>query len=157
MVVAITTLRTGCTKTTTPSEHNPASASLLNLFPTTKSQKLKIAQKSSTYAMESQCETLISLLSVEQVLLPGSAEYSVSLLSYFSPHASAVKPLCFVLPKTAEDVSTIITSLVASSCKFAVRGGGHMWFPGASSSVSNVMSTPRSSRSKSSQRFSSDT
>lgn len=89
--------------------------------------------------METQCEALVSLLGADKVLFPKNPLYNESLLSYFSPQASAVKPLCFVLPKTVDDVSTIVKSLVsAGSCKFAVRGGGHMWFPGASISPGGV-------------------
>lgn len=88
--------------------------------------------------MEPQCQAFISLLGADKISLPGSTGYNASLLSYFFPHASAVEPLCFVLPKTVQDVSAIVESLVANSCEFAVRGGGHMWFPRASISPGGV-------------------
>ncbi|KAI3391161.1 hypothetical protein diail_7808 [Diaporthe ilicicola] len=90
--------------------------------------------------MEPQCEALIALLGAEKVLLPGSTGYNDSITSYFSPQASAAQPLCFVTPQTTDDVSAVVKSLTShgGSTSFAVRGGGHMWIPGASSSAGGV-------------------
>lgn len=89
--------------------------------------------------MEPKCEALAALLGAEKVLLPGSDGYKASLVSYFSPQASTVQPLCFVTPKTVNDVSAVVKSLASNnSGGFAVRGGGHMWLPGASSSPGGV-------------------
>ncbi|KAK0747391.1 hypothetical protein B0T21DRAFT_379454 [Apiosordaria backusii] len=85
------------------------------------------------------CDSLIAVLGVQKVLLPGSSGYNTSLSSYFTPQASSVHPLCFVTPQTVADVSTVVTSLTKRSpCKFAVRSGGHMWFPGASNEPAGV-------------------
>lgn len=74
--------------------------------------------------------------------LPGTAAYNASLSSYFALQASAVQPLCFVSPQSAGDVSSVVRSLTTnvsdSSCEFAIRSGGHMWFPGASNSPGGV-------------------
>jgi hypothetical protein len=73
------------------------------------------------------------------VSLPGSAAYNASLSSYFALQSSTVQPLCFVSPQTASDVSAAIGSLTSDgSCEFAIRSGGHMWFPGASSTQNGV-------------------
>lgn len=88
------------------------------------------------------CEALVSLLGAEKVSLPGTAAYNANLSSYFALQASAVQPLCFVSPQTAGDVSAVIGSLTTNasdgSCEFAIRSGGHMWFPGASNSPGGV-------------------
>lgn len=65
--------------------------------------------------------------------LPGSAAYNASLSSYFSLQSSDVHPLCFVSPQTTHDVSATIGFLTSDGlCDFAIRSGGHTWFPGAS-------------------------
>jgi hypothetical protein len=90
--------------------------------------------------MEPQCKALITLLGADNVQLPGSTGYNESITSYFSPQASAAQPLCFVTPQTVDDVSAVVKSLTSNgdSPSFAVRGGGHMWIPGASNSDGGV-------------------
>lgn len=87
--------------------------------------------------MNPHCQALVTLLGAGNVLLPGSTGYNESIVSYFAPQASAVQPVCFVTPKTVHDVSAIVKYLASDgdSPGFAVRGGGHMWVPGASSSA----------------------
>ncbi|TVY86192.1 Bifunctional solanapyrone synthase, partial [Lachnellula willkommii] len=61
------------------------------------------------------------------------------LSSYFTPQASAVHPLCFITPQTATDVSDVVQSLTSTGdCIFAIRSGGHTWFPDASNAPSGV-------------------
>lgn len=74
------------------------------------------------------------------MLLPGSPAYDERLSSYFALQASAVKPVCFVTPHTASDVSAVVRSLAAGDdpCSFAIRSRGHMWWPGASNSPGGV-------------------
>jgi FAD/FMN-containing dehydrogenase len=85
---------------------------------------------------------LVALLGADKVLLPGSAGYNASISSYFSPQAAAVHPACFVTPQTVTDVSDVVQSLTSSDnggpCEFAVRAGGHMWFPDANSAPGGV-------------------
>lgn len=90
--------------------------------------------------MNPHCQALVTLLGAGNVLLPGSSGYNESIVSYFAPQASAVQPVCFVTPRKAHDVSAIVKYLASDgdSLSFAVRGGGHMWVPGASSSAGGV-------------------
>ncbi|KAH6641329.1 FAD binding domain-containing protein [Chaetomium tenue] len=60
----------------------------------------------------------------DKVLLPNQTEYTARLGSYWSVSA-ALSPWCMVLPSTAENVSTIIKTLVSGNCTFGVKGGGH--------------------------------
>ncbi|KAF3760403.1 FAD-binding domain-containing protein, partial [Cryphonectria parasitica EP155] len=82
------------------------------------------------------------LLGADKVALPGSSAYNATLSSYFSLQAAAVHPLCFVTPQTTADVSALIGSLTSTnsnaSCQFAIRSGGHMWFPGASNEPGGI-------------------
>jgi FAD/FMN-containing dehydrogenase len=92
--------------------------------------------------MHPQCKALVALLGTGNVLLPRSTGYNESITSYFSPQASAVRPLCFVTLQTADEVSAVVKSLISGahgdSTSFAVRGGGHMWIPGAPNSDGGV-------------------
>lgn len=84
---------------------------------------------------------MIRLLGVNALIFPGTADYNTSLSSYFTPQASSVLPLCFVTPHTVADVSAVVKSLTSngdSSCNFAVRSGGHLWFPDASNIANGV-------------------
>ena len=52
--------------------------------------------------------------------------------SYWSVSA-ALDPWCVVQPANAKDVSLAVKLLVASSCNYGVRGGGHGSFAGSNS------------------------
>ncbi|GKT63043.1 FAD binding domain-containing protein [Colletotrichum tofieldiae] len=67
-----------------------------------------------------------------KIHFPDSTEYTERMESYWSVSA-ALKPWCVAQPSTAEDVSAIIMTLVASNCTFGVRGGGHGSFAGSNS------------------------
>ncbi|KAH8424888.1 FAD-binding oxidoreductase [Aspergillus melleus] len=88
------------------------------------------------------CLALTSALGSGKVALPGTNPYQVSRESYFASQNTDLQPLCVVFPDSAEDVSSVITRLVAtdailpeheqSGCYFAIRSGGHNSFGGAS-------------------------
>ncbi|KAI8623619.1 putative oxidoreductase [Xylariaceae sp. FL1651] len=92
--------------------------------------------------LAAKCSALVALLGASKVRLPGSDGYTASVASYFSPHAAAVHPACFVVPQTAQDVATIVKSLTSPDYggpyNFAVCAGGHTWFAGADSSPGGV-------------------
>lgn len=70
----------------------------------------------------------------ERVTYPGQTAYEASLGSYFDGK-SRLTPNCIVQPKSAEEVSTVVSLLTASNsselCPFAVRSGGHTPIPGS--------------------------
>ncbi|GAB1318474.1 Nicotine oxidase [Madurella fahalii] len=80
----------------------------------------------------SQCRSLVIAGLAEKVFFPTETKYQRRLDSYWSVSA-ALSPWCMVLPSTAEDVSTIIKTLVSGNCTFGVRGGGHSSFALSSS------------------------
>lgn len=55
-----------------------------------------------------------------------------------------MQPACFVAPKTAGEVASVVKSLTSPSPEggehvpFAIRGGGHTWFAGANSAPGGV-------------------
>lgn len=79
----------------------------------------------------SQCRTLATRLT-DKVLFPNDKSYNARLDTYWSVSA-ALSPWCMVLPSTAEDVSTIIKTVVAGNCPFGIKGGGHGAFAGSNS------------------------
>jgi FAD/FMN-containing dehydrogenase len=45
--------------------------------------------------------------------------------SYWTNQQREVFPSCFVMPTTAQEVSTAVKTLVSNQCQFALRSGGH--------------------------------
>lgn len=62
------------------------------------------------------------------LFLSGSQDYNQTLSTYWAKQAQ-VLPSCFVAPGSAQEVSTIVQTLVNSSCPFAIKSGGHNPFP----------------------------
>ncbi|KID72294.1 FAD-binding, type 2, partial [Metarhizium brunneum ARSEF 3297] len=83
--------------------------------------------------MEKTCAALQAALGSDKVLFPGSDAYAAALTSYFSPQVSGLHPQCFVTPRSPRDVSCVIETMRATGGEFAIRGGGHQWFRGATS------------------------
>ncbi|KAI1464949.1 putative oxidoreductase [Daldinia caldariorum] len=88
------------------------------------------------------CCLALSALLGDKVVFPESQAYSSSLSSYHSQQESYLEPLCIVVPTTADDVSTAVSSLSSTagslgdnerqaSCQFAIRSGGHAGIVGA--------------------------
>ncbi|KAM0816714.1 hypothetical protein AB5N19_02516 [Seiridium cardinale] len=67
-----------------------------------------------------------------QILRPDTDAYTARDESYFSVSAQ-LSPYCIVQPRSTEQVSLAITTLkTATKCNWAIRGGGHMTWAGAS-------------------------
>lgn len=80
--------------------------------------------------LPTQAESLIKAGLKARVLVPADVEYKACQDTYWSIGAR-LEPACIVRPKTAEEVSTVIKSLVAANEKFAVRSGGHTQWAGS--------------------------
>ena len=63
--------------------------------------------------------------------LPNSTPYQAS-NAYWSERQAVVHPACFVTPQNTADVATAVKILTKLQERFAVKGGGHAAFPGAS-------------------------
>lgn len=68
-----------------------------------------------------------------KVLHPGTDAYETRDASYFSVSAQ-LSPNCIVQPICTDEVAAAITTLEKTGCNWAVRGGGHMTWAGASNS-----------------------
>lgn len=81
----------------------------------------------------SQCQTLATVME-SKVLFPNSTAYDSSVSSYWSAQEQSVRPSCILYATSARDVSKALQVIVAKSCEFAVRSGGH----GALKGLANV-------------------
>lgn len=67
------------------------------------------------------------------VYVPGEEHFETRIASYWS-RTSQLRPWAIVQPRDAYEVSTALRALVATAgCQIAIRSGGHMASPGASS------------------------
>ncbi|EAW17185.1 FAD-binding oxidoreductase [Aspergillus fischeri NRRL 181] len=74
----------------------------------------------------------------DKLLFPSSAKYTVEATSYWDIR-SDLHPSCIFLPTTAEEVANAVKILTHCDAHFAVRGGGHMNFPGANNIDNGVL------------------
>ena len=90
------------------------------------------------------CCGALSYFLKDKVFYANSSAYAASLASYWSLQESQIHPACIVSPTTAQDVSLTVFLLVAgnkihpSQCQFAVKSGGHTWWPGAANIASGI-------------------
>lgn len=80
----------------------------------------------------SKCNSL-KLIFRDQVLASGSSEYDAFTSAYWSTQSASVDPYCVFKPGKSLDVSTLVLLSRLTQCPFAIKGGGHTGFPGASS------------------------
>lgn len=72
------------------------------------------------------------------VYLPGEDHFESRVASYWS-RTSQLRPWAIVQPRDTHEVSTALRALVGTpGCQFAIRSGGHMASPGASSIEAGV-------------------
>ncbi|CAK7201150.1 hypothetical protein SEUCBS139899_003852 [Sporothrix eucalyptigena] len=74
----------------------------------------------------------------DQVLTATSANYTFESTDYWDVRSDA-NPSCIFLPDTADQVATAVSLLVTNDAPFAVRGGGHMNFPGSNNIDNGVL------------------
>ncbi|KAH8179480.1 FAD binding domain-containing protein [Sarocladium implicatum] len=79
--------------------------------------------------METECKALHD--AGLKVLRPGTQSYQARDTSYFSVSAQ-LGPHCIVQPRDTGEVSLAVKTLKQTECNWAVRGGGHMTWAGAS-------------------------
>ncbi|KAJ5269332.1 hypothetical protein N7497_009935 [Penicillium chrysogenum] len=88
---------------------------------------------------ETCCSALETTALRSQVVYPDSVAYKISIGSYWAENVQ-LEPTCILQPRTAQEVSLAVYTLVAAdgACKFAVRGGGHTTWAGANNIVDGV-------------------
>ncbi|KAI1371493.1 FAD-binding domain-containing protein [Hypoxylon crocopeplum] len=78
------------------------------------------------------CCSALQSSGLKNIYYPGSDTYENRTDSYFSVSAQ-LHPSCIIQPTSASEVAEIVTALAqATTCNFAIRGGGHTVWPGAS-------------------------
>lgn len=69
-----------------------------------------------------------------KVIYPNNTSvYTLEQSEFWSKQQSSAEPACFVTPESAHDVAIIVKTARATRCPFAIKGGGHAAFAGASS------------------------
>ncbi|OSS47427.1 hypothetical protein B5807_07492 [Epicoccum nigrum] len=79
------------------------------------------------------CTSLKIIFGDSKLLSQSSPAYSTFTSGYWSAQQGAVQPHCVFKPSKALDVSTVVLLTRLTNCPFAVKGGGHAAFGGASS------------------------
>ncbi|GKT63922.1 6-hydroxy-D-nicotine oxidase [Colletotrichum tofieldiae] len=80
--------------------------------------------------MTNSCCVTLEAVGLE-VLRPNTEAYETRDASYFSVSAQ-LSPYCIVQPNYTTDVALVVNTLKKTTCKWAVRGGGHITWAGAS-------------------------
>ncbi|KAJ4400379.1 hypothetical protein N0V91_008735 [Didymella pomorum] len=91
-----------------------------------------LAERSSDLACSIACRSINILLGFE-VLFEESTRYTTFTGAYRSAQQADVNPYCIFKPSSAKQVSTAVLVSRLTRCPFAVKGGGHAAFEGASS------------------------
>ena len=74
-----------------------------------------------------------------KVFFPNSSTYLATEAAYWTLQESELSPTCIVVPSTAEDVSTAVSTIAGNErCPFAIKGAGHAPHAGAANIVSQL-------------------
>jgi hypothetical protein len=85
-------------------------------------------------AVSIQCKALQVLFDDSKWIMHEQASaYDAFTQSFWSAQQSSLDPSCIFKPSTATDVSIFVLISRITQCKFAVKGGGHAQYAGASS------------------------
>ncbi|KAI0888224.1 FAD-binding domain-containing protein [Annulohypoxylon maeteangense] len=85
------------------------------------------------------CDTLTTILGKDRSDIIGQESYETTRSKFWSLQQSKeTSPRCFAHPINAEEVSIIVLLSRATNCPFAVKGGGHAAFKGASNSDGGI-------------------
>ncbi|CAN9164842.1 unnamed protein product [Alternaria alternata] len=79
------------------------------------------------------CAALTILFGTDKVLAEGSTAYSDFTGGYWSAQQGSLRPSCVFKPTRTLDVSILVLAARLYQCPFAVKGGGHAAWAGASS------------------------
>lgn len=80
-----------------------------------------------------------------KVSFPNSSTYLATEGAYWSLQEAELSPTCIVVPSTAEDVSTTVSTIAGNEgCPFAIKGAGHAPQAGSANIVSYVFGTTTS-------------
>ncbi|KAF2641381.1 FAD-binding domain-containing protein [Massarina eburnea CBS 473.64] len=83
-------------------------------------------------AKRSNCGSLRAVYGGTKVLSQGTSAYDAFTDAYWSIQQGSVSPQCVFKPSQALEVSAVVLIARLTKCPFAVKGGGHAAFAGAS-------------------------
>lgn len=91
------------------------------------------AQAYGAPAPANECCTLLANKNIP-LLYPDTSAYDTRLESYFDVKQQSISPYCIAQPRTSQQVADAVKALATakSTCKFAIRSGGHTPYAGAS-------------------------
>ncbi|KAJ5548988.1 hypothetical protein N7513_006222 [Penicillium frequentans] len=75
----------------------------------------------------------------KSVIFPGSKNYTTQTVDYIWDIRANLSPACVFVPNTAAEVSQAVKIINECQANFAVRGGGHMNYPGANNIDAGVL------------------
>lgn len=81
----------------------------------------------------SKCSSLERIYGSDKLLFDNSSAYDAFTSAYWSIQQGAVNPRCVFKPSSTIEVSSWLLIARLTQCPFAVKGGGHAAFAGASS------------------------
>ncbi|CAG7963274.1 unnamed protein product [Penicillium olsonii] len=73
------------------------------------------------------------------VILPGSSNYTTQTVDAYWDIRANLSPACVFVPNSAHEVSQALKVITACDSQFAVRGGGHMNYPGSNNIDAGVL------------------
>ncbi|TDZ21636.1 Bifunctional solanapyrone synthase [Colletotrichum orbiculare MAFF 240422] len=82
-----------------------------------------------TDGVKAACEQLSAYAS-NSTLLPNSTAYETQRINVWDKRAN-LHPACIYMPSSADDVAKAVEIFYANKAPFAVKGGGHMNYPGS--------------------------
>ncbi|CZR55667.1 probable FAD-binding oxidoreductase [Phialocephala subalpina] len=83
------------------------------------------------------CTQLVSTYG-DLVILPDSTNYTAEATDYWDIRADLL-PGCIFMPSDASQVADAVSTFVSCGSQFAIRGGGHMNFPGSNNINEGVL------------------
>ncbi|KAI8299942.1 hypothetical protein K4K61_010244 [Colletotrichum sp. SAR11_59] len=82
-----------------------------------------------TDSVRAACDQLSAIAS-NATLFPNSTAYETQRINFWDKRAN-LSPACIYMPSTADDVAKAVQIFHANKAPFAVKGGGHMNYPGS--------------------------
>ncbi|KAH9882529.1 hypothetical protein J1614_000765 [Plenodomus biglobosus] len=92
-----------------------------------------LVERTSLAGCSIACSSLKVIYGNAKLLSGGTSEYDAFTGGYWSAQQGAVNPRCIFKPTSKVEVSSLVLLSRLTHCPFAVKGGGHAAFAGASS------------------------
>ncbi|CAE7185863.1 FAD binding domain containing protein [Pyrenophora teres f. teres] len=122
-----------------PADFNVTKALILNGVNVSAIPELAgLAKQSALSGCSIACSSLQLIYGDSKVLSEGSTTYQAFTSSYWSVQQGNIDPQCIFKPTNTVEVSSLVLISRLTQCPFAVKGGGHAAFAGASSIADGI-------------------